>query len=328
MSNLNQEELNNMSLENSKAVLSNNPIDMWEKGAMKMLKDEYKVKFNKLKDDYPFVNIIIPDIDNLCIRELYELYNSSEKTMLETLTVSEKQTEMISSVECNFIKDVDVKDLVKILTINRSNDISIGTIKSKGEGDVVYEVKEDCRVCLYDTPYNTCCINLTKGQKISYDSLATFPVHYLIKQNNSINEEVILLNENAKCPTKGSLYSACYDLYSPVDTVVPPNSNLLIKTGVVIAWDNPNYYMQLLSRSGLVFKNNIVVEAGVIDFDYRKEIGVILQNNKDEPFIVNKGDRIAQYTYLKIANVTSKLVSEFTIPLESNRNGGFGSTGI
>lgn len=141
-----------------------------------------------------------------------------------------------------------------------------------------------------------------------------------------INEEVILLNEEALLPSRGSEEAACKDLYSPVDVTIPPGENKLIKTGVALGWDNPNYYVQLLSRSGLAYKNNVVVQAGVIDRDYQKEIGVLLQNNSKVPFKVEKGDRIAQYTYLKIATVNSMTVTEFT-PLESSRGGGFGSTG-
>jgi len=101
----------------------------------------------------------------------------------------------------------------------------------------------------------------------------------------------------------------------------------LIKTGLAISWDNPLYYLQILSRSGLSYKNNVVTEAGVIDFDYLKEIGVILQNNSDVEFLVENGSRIAQYTFLKIANVTTEEVEEFTDHISSDRTGGYGSTG-
>ena len=66
---------------------------------------------------------------------------------------------------------------------------------------------------------------------------------------------------------------------------------------------------------------------GVIDMDYRKDIGVLLQNNSPVPFEVTRGDRIAQFTYYKIIAPESSVVTDFTIPLVSNREGGFGSTG-
>ena len=141
-------------------------------------------------------------------------------------------------------------------------------------------------------------------------------------------EEVLKLSDFGIIPTRGSDFAACNDLYSPIDCVVKAHQNLLVKLDIAIAWNDPNYYMQLLSRSGIAYKNNVVVTAGVIDFDYRKNIGVLLQNNSDSDFEIKWGDRIAQYTYIKIVKQLTTVVTEFTIPLESNRNGGFGSTGI
>ena len=145
--------------------------------------------------------------------------------------------------------------------------------------------------------------------------------------NGQIIEEIKMLSEDAFLPVRSSNFAACKDLKSPIDCIVPAGKNLLIKTNVAIAWDNTDYYMQLLSRSGLAYKSNIVVQAGVIDVDYRQNIGVLLQNNSNVDFEVKRGDRIAQYTYIKIIKDKSTVVSEFTIPLESNRVGGFGSTG-
>ena len=141
-------------------------------------------------------------------------------------------------------------------------------------------------------------------------------------------EEIMLLTPNGIIPTKGSTYAACKDLYSPIDTVVPAMANVLIKTDIAISWTNPKYYMQLLSRSGLAYKCNITVQAGVIDMDYRKNIGVLLQNNSNSDFKITRGDRIAQYTYLQIPSaIESSVVDEFKPLTNNNRTGGFGSTG-
>lgn len=85
--------------------------------------------------------------------------------------------------------------------------------------------------------------------------------------------------------------------------------------------------MQILSRSGMCYKYNIVVQAGVVDVDYRDNIGVLLQNNSDVDYVVTRGDKIAQYTFLRKTSGEFKVVGEFTIPLDSDRKGGFGSTG-
>lgn len=140
-------------------------------------------------------------------------------------------------------------------------------------------------------------------------------------------EYIKLLSEDAILPVKGTSYAACNDLFSPIDCVIPAGRNLLIKTDVAIAWSNPSYYLQILSRSGLCYKYNVNCQAGVIDYDYRKNIGVILHNNSDTDFIVKRGDRIAQYTYIKIANVTREVITDDFFPIESNRDGGYGSSG-
>lgn len=151
-------------------------------------------------------------------------------------------------------------------------------------------------------------------------------IFILIGSKEDVKEQVKLLSDNAMVPTRATAYSACKDLYSPIDETIEPGEQKLIMTDVALAWSG-NYYVQLLSRSGLANKHKISVEAGVIDKDYRKNIGVILRNQGTSPFVVNKGDRIAQYTFVKIAgNAEATVVTEFQ-DLESNRTGGFGSTG-
>ena len=142
-----------------------------------------------------------------------------------------------------------------------------------------------------------------------------------------MKQEIILLSEDAKMPDKGSTMAAAFDLYSPADYTVPAGKNMLIKTDIAVAWDNDEYYMQILSRSGMGLKHNVICICGICDYDYRKNVGVILQNNSSDDYHVKKHDRIAQYTFLKIAKVETEQVNEFSFSVESNRLDGFGSTG-
>ena len=66
-----------------------------------------------------------------------------------------------------------------------------------------------------------------------------------------------------------------------------------MKTGLSMALP-PGCYGRIAPRSGLALKKFIDIGAGVIDSDYRGELGVILFNFGDEDFVVNMGDRIAQ----------------------------------
>ena len=82
----------------------------------------------------------------------------------------------------------------------------------------------------------------------------------------------------------------------------------------------------LAPRSGLAWKNSIDVGAGVIDYDYRGNVGVILFNLGDVDFEVKKGDRIAQLILEKISMAPAIEVDE--LAATERGAGGFGSTGV
>ena len=163
--------------------------------------------------------------------------------------------------------------------------------------------------------------------EISISELASMMFGIAEKNKITVREKIKLLSDAAILPTKGSIYSACSDLFSPIDTVIPPNSIICIQTNIALAWDKEEYYVQLLSRSGLAKNKGVVTEAGVIDYDYRRDIGVLLRNHTNESVEIKRGDRICQYCYLQKAFVNTEVVSEFE-PIQTNRTGGFGSTGF
>lgn len=138
--------------------------------------------------------------------------------------------------------------------------------------------------------------------------------------------KVKFLNPNAFLPKKGSDKSAGYDLASVEAGVIKSNERLLIKTGIVLEIPS-GYYGRIAPRSGLAFKSGIDVMAGVIDSDYRGEVGVILYNSdKDNDFIFGVGDKIAQIIFEKHHDFDMYLFDNLT---STKRNdGGFGSTGI
>ena len=111
------------------------------------------------------------------------------------------------------------------------------------------------------------------------------------------------------------------------DTVVAPNSTILVPTGIAIYIKNPYLCATVLPRSGLGFKHGIVLGnlTGLIDADYQGQLMVPLWNRSDEPFTIHVGDRIAQMMFLPIVRATFKQVEEFEL---TNRGTlGFGSTG-
>jgi deoxyuridine 5'-triphosphate nucleotidohydrolase len=85
-------------------------------------------------------------------------------------------------------------------------------------------------------------------------------------------------------------------------------------------------YGRIAPRSGLASKFFIDVGAGVIDADYRGNVGVVLFNHSSVEFAISIGDRIAQLILEKIEVPEIECVERLT---ETNRGaGGFGSTGV
>lgn len=133
-----------------------------------------------------------------------------------------------------------------------------------------------------------------------------------------------LLSDVAKVPTQGTPFSAGYDLYAAESATVSKLGRKLIKTNISLAIPI-NYYGRIAPRSGLAFKNGIDVMAGVIDSDYRGDIGVILYNTDDKDFVVNVGDKIAQIIIEPCAHSNFVITKEL---ITSKRGeGAYGHTG-
>ena len=101
----------------------------------------------------------------------------------------------------------------------------------------------------------------------------------------------------------------------------------LIATGFAVELP-PGFEGQIRPRSGLALKHGVTVlnSPGTIDQSYRGEIGVILINHGSEPFMVSRGDRIAQLVIAPVATVVAVEAAELTA--SERGSGGFGSTGV
>ena len=73
---------------------------------------------------------------------------------------------------------------------------------------------------------------------------------------------------------------------------MPAKGKGLVKTGLVISFP-ASLYARTAPRSRLALKKFIDVGAGVVDVEYRGEVGVVLFNHGDQDFEVKMGDRIA-----------------------------------
>lgn len=135
--------------------------------------------------------------------------------------------------------------------------------------------------------------------------------------------------ENLPLPQYKSEDAAGMDVFAALTepVILLPGTRALVPTGLQIAIPR-GYEVQIRPRSGLALKSGLGVlnSPGTIDADYRGEIQIILINLGDEPFIVARGDRIAQ---MVLCSVPRAVLKECTgLPQTVRGEGGFGHTGI
>jgi dUTP pyrophosphatase len=145
-----------------------------------------------------------------------------------------------------------------------------------------------------------------------------------------VNVNVVKLPHAADLtlPAYATEHSAGMDLLAAVkdDVTLAPGARMLVPAGISIALPE-GYEAQVRPRSGLALKNGVTVlnAPGTVDADYRGEVGVILINHGDAPFVITRGMRIAQ---MIIANYARAKWSQVDVLETSARGeGGFGSTG-
>jgi dUTP pyrophosphatase len=123
-------------------------------------------------------------------------------------------------------------------------------------------------------------------------------------------------------------HSAGMDLCASVEKEVTlkPGERLLIPTGIAIALPE-GHEAQVRPRSGLALKHGVTLlnTPGTVDADYRGEIGCIMINLGNEPFVIRDGDRIAQLVFHQVAHAELQEVEE--LPESTRGEGGFGHTG-
>ena len=115
------------------------------------------------------------------------------------------------------------------------------------------------------------------------------------------------------------------NLTEPV--TIDPFKRKLIPTGLFIQLPE-GYEAQVRPRSGLALKHGLSVinTPGTIDVFYRGEIGVVLINLSNDPFVVNNGDRIAQMVFKKYEN--AEFIEVESLDMDNDRGGGYGHSGI
>lgn len=166
-----------------------------------------------------------------------------------------------------------------------------------------------------------------------------------------MNNKVYLerVSSTAKAPTKGSTHAACFDLYADLvshtvikrtavneevkidtlfeDITLYPKERVLIPTGWKMQCPE-DMSIDFVPRSGIAWKEGIAIinTPGVIDCDYSNECYIALHNHSNKAYTIKHGDRVAQMRLVPVIKTEFEEVAELP-GIESNRTGGFGSSG-
>jgi dUTP pyrophosphatase len=121
--------------------------------------------------------------------------------------------------------------------------------------------------------------------------------------------------------------AAGMDLMAAVgeDVTIHPGDRVLIPTGLMVALPE-GYEAEVRPRSGLALRHGVTLvnTPGTIDADYRGEVGIIMINHGRAPFVVKRGDRVAQMVVHRVCRVGWSVCGELSST--GRGEGGFGHT--
>lgn len=139
----------------------------------------------------------------------------------------------------------------------------------------------------------------------------------------------IINRGSQQLPAYATPQSAGMDLRANIEDPITlhPLERRIVPTGLYIALPE-GYEAQVRPRSGLAHKHGITVlnSPGTIDSDYRGEIGVLLINLSDTPFVINAGERIAQMVVAR--HEQAELIEVEELDDTERGAGGYGHTGV
>ena len=161
----------------------------------------------------------------------------------------------------------------------------------------------DKKVIFNNERYTTWCLNsshvayaIPEGKALEENLITRFSE---IQANEDQTVRVKKLFPSARVPTKGSDKAAGHDLYANEGTEIPAREQAVVGKGIAIGLPH-NTYGRIAPQSRLAVKHRLTTNTGVIDADYTGEVKIVLVNQGNRPYQVEKGDRIAQLIIKKI----------------------------
>jgi dUTP pyrophosphatase len=116
-----------------------------------------------------------------------------------------------------------------------------------------------------------------------------------------------------------------YDVTAVEDTIIPARGAAVVPVGLRLAYLPPGLWIRIESRSGLQFKYGLQAFNGIIDNQYRGDMGIRILNHSDNDYIVKKGDRVAQLVLYPLVTAESAWAEEIYNTERGEK--GFGSSG-
>jgi len=140
------------------------------------------------------------------------------------------------------------------------------------------------------------------------------------------------IHNDAILPTRNNSADSGMDVFSIDDVTIPTGKMIPIHTGIAIQLPDPDqfftYECQVRPRSGLAAKHQITIQnsPGTVDFLYRGEIIVLLRNEGEIAFHVERGMRIAQLVIAPV--IIPELIEVAELDDTDRGDKGFGSSGV
>lgn len=172
-------------------------------------------------------------------------------------------------------------------------------------------------------------LEIASQDKNYMDTVASFSDSaYAVMDIMAPKIEFIKTHKDAQLPSTkryGAAHGdAAYDLHCVEDVKVPARGSTIAPVGLTVAKMPPNVWFRIEPRSGLGFKSNIQPHLGVIDNQYRGDLGVKLYNFGDEDVTIPKGSGVAQITLQRTQPIKFGFVENIS---ETDRGAkGFGSS--
>ena len=174
------------------------------------------------------------------------------------------------------------------------------------------------------------CTHFREGRGKATKRKRIFRVMNGVKQDDIVIK--LKLTRGMQMPKYATDGSAAVDLRAALEeneiVTLRPGEKRLIPTGISISPETSGVVAIVAARSGLGIKKGVSLSngIGVIDSDYRGEIGVGLINHGDEDFTIVRGDRIAQLFFVPVLHASFVLAD--TLDETERGAGGFGHTGV